>query len=394
MATADDVLDLAGDLFSAIGQVDGWGPCLERARRLFGCDLVQLLHTQMIDGTPHNTFDAQVGVKVTKDDIELLYELAAVDPRDPLNVDKPWHPGVPPDTPPEVLRGWRDGMPFTCRMFVTDEDLHRSRIYRMLLRPCGLEYTLLMRWFRPDDTVTTFGLLRSPEQGAWSEAERALLGRCAPFIREAADLHWRLLSLDFERRAALQVLDGLAAGVILLDAGARLVFANDTARAMIDRDDGMRVEDERLRLSDPAAMRELRSALDALIDTGPATAIGIERSTGAPNYVATVSSVRSAAVEASPLTDQQSLAVMLLADPTRQIDDAASLLRRLWGLTPTEARVLQCLLEGVNRADVAQRLAISVNTVKMHVKELFRKTRTRRQAQLVALVRGALGPLL
>jgi DNA-binding CsgD family transcriptional regulator len=82
---------------------------------------------------------------------------------------------------------------------------------------------------------------------------------------------------------------------------------------------------------------------------------------------------------------QSPRAVVMVRDPEahRLPCDA---LRQLFGLTPAEAGVAQALAHGDALEKIAVDLDISLHTVKTHLQKLFRKTGTRRQGELVALL--------
>ena len=54
--------------------------------------------------------------------------------------------------------------------------------------------------------------------------------------------------------------------------------------------------------------------------------------------------------------------------------------------TPTEARVATILTRGVRPAEAAEELGVSQTTISFHMRNLFQKTGTNRQADLVALI--------
>ena len=56
-------------------------------------------------------------------------------------------------------------------------------------------------------------------------------------------------------------------------------------------------------------------------------------------------------------------------------------------LSERELGVLRLLAEGLTYAEIAQRLVVSLNTVRFHVKEIYDKLRVNRQAQAVARAR-------
>jgi DNA-binding CsgD family transcriptional regulator len=63
-------------------------------------------------------------------------------------------------------------------------------------------------------------------------------------------------------------------------------------------------------------------------------------------------------------------------------------------LTPSEMRVLLGIFEVGGVAATAEALGIAEGTIKTHLRHLFAKTGTRRQADLVKLVVGFSNPLL
>jgi DNA-binding CsgD family transcriptional regulator len=61
-------------------------------------------------------------------------------------------------------------------------------------------------------------------------------------------------------------------------------------------------------------------------------------------------------------------------------------LRDLFGLTATEARLADCLLEGNGLQDAADTLKITWSTTRFHLKRIFAKTGTCRQTELMRLM--------
>lgn len=73
----------------------------------------------------------------------------------------------------------------------------------------------------------------------------------------------------------------------------------------------------------------------------------------------------------------------------RPADDAgadAATLAACYGLTPAETRIAMALVEGRQLAQIATSFDVSRTTVAFHMRNIFQKTRTSRQAELVALL--------
>jgi len=68
-------------------------------------------------------------------------------------------------------------------------------------------------------------------------------------------------------------------------------------------------------------------------------------------------------------------------------------LAELYGLTSAERKVLELVAEGVSPQDAADKLSVSLATIKTHLQHVFAKTNTGRQADLVRLVARATAPL-
>jgi DNA-binding CsgD family transcriptional regulator len=63
---------------------------------------------------------------------------------------------------------------------------------------------------------------------------------------------------------------------------------------------------------------------------------------------------------------------------------------RLYGLSRAEARVAALLGQGMRLEEVGQALGLTYETVRKHLKQIFAKTATDRQAELVRTL--SLGP--
>jgi DNA-binding CsgD family transcriptional regulator len=66
---------------------------------------------------------------------------------------------------------------------------------------------------------------------------------------------------------------------------------------------------------------------------------------------------------------------------------------KMFKLTPTELRVLLAIVEVGGVPEVAAAFGVAETTVRTHVSNLFEKTGTKRQADLVKLVAGYATPM-
>jgi DNA-binding CsgD family transcriptional regulator len=86
--------------------------------------------------------------------------------------------------------------------------------------------------------------------------------------------------------------------------------------------------------------------------------------------------------------------LVYLCDPEAVPASRSSALRRLYGLSPTECRLADHLAAGTELQAAAAHLRLTVQTARSHLKAIFRKTGTNRQATLVRLILGLPGSIL
>jgi DNA-binding CsgD family transcriptional regulator len=174
--------------------------------------------------------------------------------------------------------------------------------------------------------------------------------------------------------------------VFLVDAELRLLHANAAAFELLEHDTALRLHDDRLSqdatCGDKSLAQLVRAALSLQPDSAAPHALSLSRRSHQPLLLTVVPVV--------PPDERSSLppcAIVMASDPEAFLPPRR-LLMQLFDLTPAEAGVAQALAHGQALEDIAAALDISMHTVKTHLQKLFRKTGTRRQGELVAILHG------
>jgi pimeloyl-ACP methyl ester carboxylesterase/DNA-binding CsgD family transcriptional regulator len=76
-------------------------------------------------------------------------------------------------------------------------------------------------------------------------------------------------------------------------------------------------------------------------------------------------------------------AVVFVAPDREAANDEPKMYRDTFGLTPAEARLAACLKDGLSLKEAAEKLGLSVNTVRNQVKSVFEKLGVNRQSDLI-----------
>jgi DNA-binding CsgD family transcriptional regulator len=196
----------------------------------------------------------------------------------------------------------------------------------------------------------------------------------------------------FEQEAAAaatfaEVVDGLAAGVVLVDERAEIVHANAPAATMLKAGDPITGKNGRLATSN-AVTRNVLS--EAISQAAKSEADLEQRSIDIP---ARGDKDRApAAIQVLPLrrrstrssVKRAAAAVFIAnsADPPSLPGDALSL---LYKLTPAEVKVFELIVAGCTPAEIADLLALKLTSVRTHLSRVFEKTGCARQSELIAL---------
>ena|SRR5258708_5993635 len=160
---------------------------------------------------------------------------------------------------------------------------------------------------------------------------------------------------------------------------------------MLSNRDGLSLERNGLRAAtriDTTALRRLiHGAVQASLGRGlghdPGGALAITRPSGKRPLSVLVTPV---CANARLFPEPGAAAVVFISDPEAAEEPQETLLQRLYGLSGAEAGVAALLIQGKTPQEIQEELAISRNTVKTQLKNIFEKTGTRRQAELVRLL--------
>lgn len=192
---------------------------------------------------------------------------------------------------------------------------------------------------------------------------------------------------------AEQALNLVATGLVLLDSEMGVCMANHRARQIALQTDALEIGTT-LSCRSPQHGTALKTmfgdiiglALDGQEGTG---CYALPRSDGQRDLMVVARAIPSSAGTAVG----QAVVAIFISDPETGPAVTPAVLSSLFGLTPTEARIALGLAEGKRPARIADDLGVAQTTVAFHMRNLFQKTNTSRQAELVALILSSPAPL-
>ncbi|MFO1129443.1 MAG: helix-turn-helix transcriptional regulator [Rhodospirillales bacterium] len=279
------------------------------------------------------------------------------------------------------------------QMLAEDTELLDGPFYREWLEPQNLFHHIFGILDSSGSAVDYLFFARSREKGAFWDDDLALLSRLLPNLRYGLQAGRTLRRSEEMNRLQAHALDVLPIGVMILSTAGQVMFANRLAREIINGEPafyvgnnglGLRLAAGRTRFRDIVGAATLRPVLDG---SGEIHATSVAREGGGrPLTVMTLALDGPERVRAP--TDPA--AIVFVGDPERPSQVDSRRLIRLYGLSRAEARVAVELAKGQRLDQVAEALGLTYETVRKHLKQIFSKTFTDRQAELVRTM--SLGP--
>ena len=184
--------------------------------------------------------------------------------------------------------------------------------------------------------------------------------------------------------AVLEMLYGFldrGPAVLLLDGRLRVVYFSERADLLARRQDGICLSDGTFSLARKADDSRLNAAISIVLADGGRFALRAHRPTGR-SYRLFVTRLSGRPM---PLVGSPAVAVVL-TDPDSVTSPPMNHLQVMFGLTEAEGKLATMLAAGDDLKAAAKTLGITYGTARTRLAEIFQKTDTRRQGELINLL--------
>jgi DNA-binding CsgD family transcriptional regulator len=271
--------------------------------------------------------------------------------------------------------------------FMSREEHCRTEIFNEWYKPQGAEALMRTNLLieGPVSTVVTVG--RRYSEGDFDTSEIRLFAALIPHLQRAVQLQLRLAGVEGPPTGTAEMLNRLVQGVLLVDAGARVIFANRAAERMLRAGSGVFLGRDGLRAETAGDTRLLRQIIADCAEPrdelgGAGGRVRLSREDRAPLTVLVIPHrTRLAWIDIV-----RPRATLFITDPEEAAIVRRESLRQDFGLTPAEAGFAREVLKADGLQAAADRLGISLTTARTHLAHVFDKTGTRRQAELVRVI--------
>jgi DNA-binding CsgD family transcriptional regulator/PAS domain-containing protein len=284
------------------------------------------------------------------------------------------------------------GLVYNDIAYIGPKKLRDSRLWNDWMAPQDMYGGLTSKLLASGQSSWSFDVQRGRGQSEFDGREVKFLELLSPHLRRAIEINRQNEMAELYS----SVLSHLPFGVVLVDASLRILSLNDAAESLLSECPGALYRKMGLfAAADPAREAGLRRLVAEACSSRDGVAPGsggdllIHQKLcggGAPTLAISVRPLTGSGLRA---ISSQPCAVIILRKvsselPAGFVED----IRRVFDLTPREANLAASLAAGLALKDIARDMGIRFSTARTHLDRIFRKTETRQQSQLVAVLKN------
>ena len=259
----------------------------------------------------------------------------------------------------------RMGILHTCSGIVFDQEA-----------PAGIPLALLVFY-------------RGPERPAFTPEDERLVGLFIPHLQRAVQIAVQIDGARMLSAVRDRMFEASPYGMAVCSRDGRVLYANARMERILEAQDGLAYREGRITVS---RERDQDTFLRALAACSAPPAIAAPREDAFRIHRPSNKTAYAVRMHRLPAWDRmlglgvQAVACLQITDPAEGPHDLIEPLRRLYGLTAAECRLVAALVRGDAPKEAAQRFQVSENTIRTQLKSVLAKTGVRRQVDLVLLI--------
>jgi DNA-binding CsgD family transcriptional regulator/PAS domain-containing protein len=220
--------------------------------------------------------------------------------------------------------------------------------------------------------------------------DKARVEPILPHLQRMLQLRGELTPRQKQMHSGVAALNALNFGVIVCNRQARVVFVNEAAESLDRSREGLRIlrRNGTVGLDDMSRNRRLLELIESAITGNAGGVLRIENPTYATHVIAMVSPLPIAFND----NNVSSCAMITLRTLLSASQFSVRFLAQALELTPTQSAIALQLLNGLSVEEIAAERNSQVSTVRTHLAEIFARTKTTNQRDLVRLL-GSFPPV-
>ena len=279
---------------------------------------------------------------------------------------------------------------YTIHKTLGKKGISKSEWYNDFFLPQGYKHlgAIMLDSNEADEGRLSFAYMREEGSSDFKTADTNLVINLAHHIDRAISLEEELGKHRHTISTLLQSFDKLTFGVLLYNGLGKVVEANDAALSMVDRNDGLVFKQNVLSTLDSSYKDALESFIEKSIRAKNGAFPGIQvmkvprREPHSHYNLVVLPNTRNRLISHYSSV----VATMFIFDNSPIKGNIADWMRSLYNLSNSESELISSLLMGLTLNEHAERRGITKNTARSTLKQIFTKTNSSSQNQLIECV--------
>ena len=281
---------------------------------------------------------------------------------------------------------------------VTDQEFLDSIFYKEYFAPLNLGRMIAGIVFDPRDNEgkAVVCACHKAFDAPFTQAESDKFKLLVPHLSRALGVMFKLRDAEFKVASSLRALNCLSRGVVLFNALGQVCFVNDSAKTLLERNDGLRLKQTdkadiwQLQASNTKMQTLIGDAISEAVEPNVYTtrhfsqALNVERSSGKTPYMLSFSTLSKQ--HEFEVYEHLASAIVFIYDVEKPVQLNNALLETTFDLSKKELKVAHLLVNGYSLEKAAELLEVTENTIKTHLKNIHIKTKINSRAKLVKLL--------
>ena len=272
---------------------------------------------------------------------------------------------------------------------VSHSDMVQTEFYSVYLEPQGLLHRLCGVITRDGQNTHFIILLRPPDAPEFTQRDKAALSELLPHLKRSIKVRDRVVRDRLARDSLAEIMDQLPVAFLLVGRRGHVELRNRVARKMIAQEDGLFVgAGGYLATASAKNTADLRQIITETAEAASEEECPLSAEHFAisrwPDRLPLICVMYP--VKGSRSDEEQSsepAVAVLIKDPQVERLDGLPDFASAYDLTNAETRLIRLLTAGQGLFEAAAELGITKNTVRTHMRHIYSKVGTHRQADLI-----------
>lgn len=249
------------------------------------------------------------------------------------------------------------------------------------MNPQGFSHAAGGMLITDGNNMLHFSLMRSSQQGLYTQQELKVLGAFSKHICKAVQLSKVFERTNYRMLNAEHLLANMGHGIIILDNEQNVLEANQSALNNLEKNQLLAIEQGKLISRHAGFNKQLKTELkQTMINSTLKKELPLRLNL--PEYENLLLILMPVMPELQSQFDRP-VALLIIKENTTENPLNLSYLQKSYNLSPSETRLTRYLAEGFELKRAAFEMGVSYETARWYLKSVFEKTGTHRQIDLV-----------